>query len=110
MKVKVDERVFLVHWQYREKTAQYGDKNRKLISTTCVIREVNTDNGECSEFSKATVNQNYKDSYNKIFARKLSFQSAIKDLDKRYRVQFWDEFKRTTKYENGDKKAVALSV
>ena len=96
MRVNVDGRTFLVHWESSIFHPQFGDTSRELRKTTCYLRMVQ-DSGEPTEISKHTVRQNYRDKDNLVLARKLSLAGAIGHLPKETRAKFWEEYKKNAR-------------
>ena len=120
MKVDVNGDVFLVHFNTscHESNGELDRNIKKLASITCFVRHQSED-GAKEEVSKGIVTQNYTDSCNLVFGRKMAFTKAVskmikkvtfKDIggeeeselvpifNKEQRTAFWNEYKRVSRY------------
>ena len=113
MKVTIEDKVYLVHFETRKHNAKYGDTGKKLSKVTCFIRDIYK-----NLLSEGYVSQNYRDKGNLVFARKLAFTEAVgkkantvgddkKEVavyifNKETRTAFWNEFKDKCRYQKND--------
>ena len=96
MKIKINNRIYLVHWQTRKISPNFGNRNIELTETTCVLRHLQN-NGEKIELERSVVRQNYRDSSDGVLARKLAFTKIIRHFNRDTRCIFWQEYKNISR-------------
>ena len=104
MKVNVGNQTYLVHFETRKHQAKTEDK--LLSDVTCVVRTMGKE-----PVLEGVVKQNYQDSCDLVYARKLAFGRAIgtscsenRRFNKDERTEFWNQFKKECRYKKVSKK------
>jgi len=99
MKVNVGNDVFLVHFRTIGVSPEFGNKDKKLSETSCIIRSVDLKTSEKREVGCGSASQNYRDKDNRIFDRKIAMARALSPFKKETRSAFWETFKRESRYK-----------
>ena len=94
MKVNIDGKVYLMHWETSKFTPKTGRNiDKKLEATDCIIRRINSDKSTY-EVVRGHVSQTSGDQANRVTARRLSFLKAIEGLNRDVRKALGHEYQK----------------
>ncbi len=100
MRVKLENDVFLVHFETRQHQSKFGEEKKDLVTVKCYIRQLlDVETKEKEVVSKGSATQHYRDKSNMVLGRKVAFTRALVKFDeKEKRDKFWKKYKKEHRY------------